>query len=403
MKRSARLGLLVSLLATTGAAAGTKKPSPQEAVVASNTAFAVKLYQQLSTQPGNVFVSPYSLSSLLTITWAGARGGTASELARSLQLTGGASAVHAGYARLQKELMPDTPVPYQLSIANGIFVRQGLALNPEFQKVAQESYAAQVEPLDFTTQPEPSRKHINRWVANQTHNRIKDLLPPGLIGPNSQLILANAIYFKGAWLKPFDSRSTGPEPFTSLEGERFDAPTMRQWEVALPYVEHPDLQILALPYKGKALSMLVLLPRKPQGLKALERKLSPRQLMAWTRGLSPREVDVYLPKFKLKYEAQMTPPLQELGIKRAFRCEAADFSGLAQSKDLCLSAVVHKSFLEVNEEGSEAAAVSMAHLVTTSIKPPTPVFRADHPFLFAIRDDHSGSILFLGRLMDPRG
>jgi serpin B len=238
-------------------------------------------------------------------------------------------------------------------------------------------------------------------VESKTQQKIKELIPQGVLTVLTRLVLANAIYFKGDWAVQFDGKATAKAPFHVAPGETVEAPLMSQ-KNQFGYAELGELQVLALNYKGKALSMVVLLPKKPDGLAALETSLTPANLEKWTRNLPAREVQVFLPKFKMTSQFRLNEKLRALGMTDAFDESKADFSGLDGRKQyLFITAVLHKAFVEVNEEGTEAAAATAVVIGLRSAPARPLVFRADHPFLFLIRDNRTGSILFLGRVVDP--
>jgi serpin B len=406
---AARVVCIVSLL--TCASTSQAAPSVErDAVVESNTAFAVDLYSPLAKKGGgNIFFSPYSVSTALAMTWAGARGKTAEEMSKVLHFGKDAEAVHKGFSLLRQDLAGESGAPFELAIADRLFAQAGFKFLDPFLALAKDRYAAPVEQLDFKASAEPSRLHINQWVEQQTHDRIKELLKPKIIDEHTRLVLVNAIYFKGGWEAAFDKSATAPAPFTA-NGKAFDVPMMSQ-EAQAGYSETDDLQALVLPYKsgtGAKLAMLVLLPSQALGLAGLEGRLSAKMLGELLGGLPRGKVRVFLPKFKMESAFSLKESLAALGMKTAFDCgdpTTADFSGMDGKRDLCISAVVHKAFVDVNEEGTEAAAATAVVVKKTRAvsKPrPVPVFRADRPFLFAIVDEQSRSVLFMGRVEDPR-
>jgi serine protease inhibitor len=389
-----RFALALFVLFALPAAAGDSA----KAVATGNNAFALDLYGKLSAKPGNVFYSPYSISAALGMTWAGARGATADEMAKTLHF---GNHVHAGFAALNKRLIGQQP-GYQLSVANRLFVKQSYPLLEAFTAVAKEQYLAPVEQVDFGMAE--TRKHINGWVEDQTSKRIKDLIGEGVLNSLTRLVLVNAIYFKGTWATEFEKKSTTPQPFFSGD-KKFDVPMMfrsMKHEAHVRYGEVDGVQVLELPYKGGDVAMVVLLPRARDGLSAFEKKLDAKKFDQLVGALSPFEVEVFLPRFRVEQSLALAPTLQAMGMPQAFSEKLADFSGMSGKKDLYISAVIHKAFVEVNEEGTEAAAATAVVMATKSAAPMSETFRADHPFLFALRDRKSGSILFLGRLDDPR-
>jgi len=385
--------VLLALFALPAAAEDAAK-----AVADGNSAFALDLYAKVSAKPGNVIYSPYSISMALGMTWAGARGATADEMARTLHF---GKAVHAGFAALNKRLLGQQP-GYQLSVANRLYVQQGYKLLDSFTAVTTEQYLAPLEQVDFAKAE--ARAHINQWVEDQTNKRIKDLIGEGVLTSLTRLVLVNAIYFKGTWATEFEKKNTTPQPFFS-GGKKREVPMMfraMKHEAGVRYGEADGVQVLELPYKGGEVTMVVFLPRARDGLGALEKKLDARKLDQLVGALRSAEVDVFLPRFRVEQSFALAPTLQAMGMPQAFSEKAADFSGMSGKKDLYISAVIHKAFVEVNEEGTEAAAATAVVMTTKGMAEPPMAFRADHPFIFALRDAKSGSVLFLGRLDDPR-
>jgi serpin B len=373
----------------------------QTGLVAGNTRFAIELYNQLRKEDGNLFFSPFSLSTALAMTYAGARGNTAAEMAQVLHFELAPERLHPAFAKLQQRLdvSEDEDAGYRLHVANALWPQEGYAFLPEFFELCQTHYRAGLQSVDYARATEEARQTINRWVEQRTENKIKELLKPGILTRLTTLVLTNAIYFKGDWAAQFDKDKTHDAPFTRLDGKQVSIPLMNQTG-EFGYLEDADIQVLELPYAGEALSMVVLLPRKPQGLPALEESLSARKLADWLSKLRPRTVRVALPRFKMTSEFQLNDVLQALGMRDAFIAGRADFSGMTGSRGLFIGAVVHQAFVDVNEEGTEAAAATAVVMLKGGLP---PAFRADHPFLFLIRDVRTGSILFFGRVMDPAG
>jgi serpin B len=371
------------------------------ALVDGNTAFALDLYQQLRTQEGNLCFSPYSISTALAMTYAGARGNTEAQMARVLHfdlehLT--QEALHSVFAALEAHLAQvQGEDDIALHVANSLWPQAGYAFLATFLDLCQRCYGVTITPVDYAGDTQGARQQINAWVEEKTREKIKELLKPPHVTPLTTLILVNAIYFKGNWTSQFDKRRTRDGDFYLNAQGLVKAPMMEQ-RARFGYSETSDLQVLEMPYEGGDLSMLVLLPRERDGLPALEAALSVDNLALWTQRLRPIEVQVVLPRFKLSGQFDLRKTLQAMGMVDAF--DAADFSGMTGQCDLFISEVVHKAFVDVNEEGTEAAAAT-AVLMARSIPPPTPVLRADHPFLFLLRENSTGSVLFLGRVMDP--
>jgi serpin B len=371
-------------------------------LTAGNTAFALDLYAQLKSGDGNLFFSPYSISTCLAMTYAGARGDTEAQMARTLHFGADQARFHSGFGELQKQLNTvQQKQEVQLNIANGLWAQKEYPFLDAFLKTATQTYDAKLNQADFRTRAEAARKEINDWVSDRTKAKITDLIAPGSLDAATRLMLVNAIYFKGKWLHEFKKVRTTDQPFFVTLEQKVQT-KMMNGSAKYKYAETETLQLLELPYMGGDLSMLVLLPKQKGGLPPLENSLNQKQLNDWLARGSIREVDVFLPKFKLTQEFALAPTLEAMGMTDAFS-SSADFSGMDGRRDLYISAVIHKAYVDVNEEGTEAAAATGLTLRALAMQrpEPTPVFRADHPFLFLIRDTRSGSILFLGRVTNP--
>ena len=368
-----------------------------------NTIFALNLYARLKATDGNLFFSPYSISTCLAMTYAGARGGTAAQMAQTLHFSTNQSQFATAFGELQKQLTKHVHGTggIALDVANGLWCKQGHPFLPAFVDLAKQSYEASLNQVDFCTQSASARTDINDWVRGKTKGKITGLIQPGVLGPMTRLVLVNAIYFKGHWAGEFEKSNTLPAPFAVSSTQKVTVPLMSR-TAEYKYAEADGLQLLELPYAGGDLSMVVLLPHETDGLKGIEDQLNEVTLERWLARAQTRKVAVFLPRFKLTAQFSLAQPLAQMGMTDAFTT-SADFSGMDGARDLYISAVVHKAFVEVNEAGTEAAAATgVAMRSSVMMMPrPTPVFRADHPFVFLIRDNHSGSILFLGRLVDP--
>lgn len=394
--------LLLAVVAVACSRTPKRPPAPKEdtdALVKGNNTFAFDLYGKLREREGNLFFSPYSISTALAMTYAGARGDTAKEMADTLHLTLDESRLHRAFAALRYDLLGGGKKRgYQLSVANALWGQKGYDFLTDFVKLTKDNYGTGLREVDFVRAAEAARKTINDWVEKETKDRIKELLAQGTVGPDTRLVLTNAIYFKGDWASQFKKDATRNQPFHLSADKSTQVPMMSQ-KGKFGYLETDTFQALEMPYVGKDLSMVVLLPKKVDGLGALEKDLSADRLAGWLGRLREREVQVILPRFRTTSEFALNDVLSELGMKKAFT-SAADFSGLSGRTDLFISAVVHKAFVDVNEEGTEAAA---ATAVVSARKGEVGGvrFRADHPFVFLIRDRRSDSVLFLGRLAQP--
>ncbi|HNV68526.1 MAG TPA: serpin family protein [Candidatus Ozemobacteraceae bacterium] len=377
-----------------------------EAVAHGNMAFAVDLYQRLCQKEGDLFFSPFSISSALAMTRAGACASTASQMDAVLYFTGlpEQQALHETFAAFLKTLNTSQE-GLSLAISNSLWGHKNYAFLPAFLSQLEQAYGARLERVDFHAAAE-ARKQINDWVAKQTKDLIKDLLPDGIITPLTRLILVNAIYFKGMWEAAFDKDDTRDLPFYLRNGKAVRTPIMNRTG-SYSYAEATDLQILEIPYKGGKVAMTIFLPAKPDGLAALENGLTADLLQQHVQSLSRVEkVNVYLPRFKSTGSFSLSETLKALGMTEAFSLEKADFSGMTEKRELAISEVVHKAFVDVSEEGTEAAAataVVMQLRCAAPMEKKIPVFRADRPFLYVIRDLTHGNLLFMGRFARPAG
>ena len=365
------------------------------ALVEANTAFGLDLYAQLKSRPGNLFFSPYSISTALAITCAGAKGQTEKRMADLLHLPQDQAAVPRGFAELQRQLAEAEKYKgIQLNIANALWAQQGHTFLPHFLDIARNDFLANVNQVEFMTRAEAARLDINQWVAQKTQNRIQDLLPPRSLDAFTRLVLANAIYFKGLWTIPFEKAATATQPFHLTRASRAYVPLMHHL-ADVKYSENADFQAAELPYCGNQLSMVILLPCQIDGCGHLESQLTPVWLWNSLARMKRQTVDLFIPRFKATSSFALRPPLAQLGMPDAFGPQA-DFSGMDGTRLLSISDVFHKAWVEVNEEGSEAPAAT-AIVSEKSEAPPASrlVFRADHPFIYLIRDTRSGSVLSL--------
>ena len=371
--------------------------------VASNT-FSLSLFKQLTEKndSSNVFYSPLSISSALALLQLGARGNTATQMSKVLHFKDG---VHTDAAMLMSVLNSDRNKSYDLSLANRLYGEQSYRFSDEFLSTTGKQYDAELEPVDFIGNAEGARLNVNSWVEKQTQGKIKDLLAPGVLDEDTKLVLANAIYFKAKWDKPFREDLTRDEQFRLSKTKSKPVKMMHQTSrFPLSFIPEVDCLVVELPYTGKDLSMLIFLPDNTSGLKTLEKKLTYARFVDWT---NPNMMDTHLvvlglPRFKMEETYDMKDILIEMGMVDAFNAAKSDFSGMSPANDLVLSKVVHKAFVEVNEKGTEAAASTVAStLMPLSAGPPLSHFIADHPFLFFIRHNPTMSILFAGRYCSP--
>ncbi len=369
-------------------------------VVNANNQFAFDLYSKVKNKEDNLFFSPYSISAALAMTYEGARGQTAKEIQSVFHFPEDNSIRRSSFAAIHNQINKKD-ADYKLLTANALWVQKDYKLLQEYINAVENYYAGKASNVDFVRATEEARKTINGWVEDKTNQKIKDLFPQGSLTDLTRLVLTNAIYFKGDWVVQFDKKKTRDENFRVSKDKIVKVPMMRRTDkdAKFNYAETEDLQILEMLYKGKELSMLVLLP-KDEGLRTLEGSLTVDKLKEWKNKLNKQRVDVYMPKFTFNSKYFLNENLEEMGMPSAFIPESADFSGIDGTKNLFIQIVVHQSFVDVNEEGTEAAAATGVGIGITSV-PQVMVFCADHPFIFIIQERDTGNILFLGRVVNP--
>ena len=374
-------------------------------VAAENNAFTLDLHKALAAEGGNLFHSPFSANAALSMTWAGARGTTADEMADVLHME--ADAPHHGpLGGLIRDLNGEHRRAYTLDVANRIWGHDSYTWSSEFQAINADSYDAPMVITDIKGNPEATRTEINSWVADVTHDKIPELLAVGLIDGSTAMVLVNAIYFKADWAQAFEEKDTYAAPFYRLDGSSVDVDTMHgEMEVAIASGE--GFSAAGLPYGEDAeVRMWVLLPDEDSDLPSLEASLDAASLDAALNGAGIREeVQVALPKLELRTQVNLNQPLADLGMPSAFDPIEADFSGMiegapAGGSDLFIGDVVHEAYVKIDERGTEAAAATAVIMNDTAFEEPQ-VFTIDRPFLFLVRDELSGAILFMGRIEDP--
>jgi serpin B len=367
----------------------------------ANNRFALDLYARLREEKGNVFFSPYSIHTALAMTATGARGATRDEMAKVLHLpTEPEKALAAGdlgrfYGGGRKE--------YELAVGNALWGQAGWPWRADFKGVLADRFGAGFREVDFRADPQGQRKQINAWVSEKTRGRIPEVLAPDNVSEATRIVLVNAIFFKGDWAHAFKRHETKDAPFRLAAGGSVPVPLMHT-TLDCPYAEIPGGQLVRLPYKGGELEMVVLLPKEPTGLPALEASLSAEALKKWLDGSAERKVSLYLPRFTTKQRFDLERVLGKMGMSLAFG--GGDFGGMVEPRSdvegVRIAKVVHEAFVAVNEEGTEAAAATAVVGNAPSPPPPRPVeFRADRPFVYLIRDARHGTVLFLGRVEKP--
>ena len=368
-----------------------------KAAATSGNQFGDALYTALSGEPGNLFMSPLSVRIALAMTYGGAKGETAGEMAKVLRLTGEPATIHGSMAALQESLEGTAGEGQQLAIANRLWGSKSEPFLGDYLQLTRSYYGAALETLDFAGDPEGSRASINSWVGERTQGMIPELLAKGVIDRSTILVLTNAIYFKGRWKKKFEPKRTRDGDFTATSGT-VQVPMMSQ-KAKFMYGESDDAKVLELPYEGDRLSMVIVLPKPSVDLATIENKMSSKGLSPWLANMGERDVVVTLPRFRIESSFSLNAALVKLGIVKAFG--GGDFSGMSSNPGLQISDVIHQAVVEVNEEGTEAAAATGVVMTRSASITAPAFFKADHPFVFAIRDRESGALIFIGRLATP--
>lgn len=364
----------------------------------SSNVFAFDLYKQLSGKDRNLFFSPYSISSALAMTYTGAQGHTREEMAEVFGYYNKNTDHARGYQALKKHLDSLNQDDLQLHLANSLWCQQNYNFQQDFLDINQEYFGAGIRQVDFKRRYRQIRKQINQWVEKQTNQKIQDLIDQGVLDRMTRLVLVNAIYFNGKWENPFPEGNTREQSFYITPEQKEKAPFMNH-SLSLPYHEAGFYKAVEIPYSKGKLSMLILLPNRHEDMPKLERRLERSFYQSLSDSLNRQEVDLSIPRFKLKAKYQLNEPLQQMGMTSAFGGNA-DFSGMTGDKDLYISDIVHQSYVEVHEKGTEAAAATGVVMRKTAIVKKKS-FTADHPFLFMIRDQQTHTILFMGKLRYP--
>jgi serpin B len=374
-------------------------------LVEENSAFAFDLYQLLRQDTNNVFFSPYSISQALAMTYSSARGETEKQMSDTLHFVLSQDRLHPAFNGLDIELSKrgegaqgKDEEGFRLNIVNAIWGQEDYRFLSEFLDVLAENYGAGLRALDFVNAPEESRITINDWVSEQTEGRIEDLIPEGAIDALTRLVLTNAIYFNAAWQFPFNEDATTDGPFYLLDGGEVIVPMMTQTE-SFGYTKGDDYQAVELPYDGQELSMIILLPSDGQ-FENFESSMVYQRVTEIISSLAGQQVNLTIPKFEFESEFSLKKALTTMGMPVAFSADA-DFSGMTGNRDLAIDDILHKAFVSVDEAGTEAAAATAVIMTLTAVPAPPVVVTVDRPFIFLIRDIETGTILFIGRVVNP--
>ncbi len=374
------------------------------AFVDANTDFGTEIYRRVSAQPGNMFMSPHSISIALAMTYAGANGTTASQMADALNFTLPAPQLHDAFNKLDLALASrgttasSGTIPFRLKTANAVFGQSGMNVMAPFLDTLARSYGAGLHVLDFESDPESARVTINDWVEARTNDKILDLLPPASIKTVTRLVLTNAIYFSAAWDEPFEASETADRPFSLGGDAHVIVPTMHQ-VTERSYGEGPGYKAAEIVYDGAELSMVVVVP---DDLASFESTLDAQRMKNIVSTMSPRLLTLELPKFKFDAPLALSQVLKDMGMVDPFEIDVADFSGINDEIPLAIGAVLHKGFVAIDEKGTEAAAATAVIINTDSAGPGPATLLVDRPFVFFIRDRATNAVLFIGRVKDPR-
>ncbi|XP_028737941.1 leukocyte elastase inhibitor [Peromyscus leucopus] len=378
-----------------------------EQLSTANTLFALELFRTLNenNSTGNIFISPFSISSALAMVFLGTKGNTAAQLSKTFHFDA-VEDIHSRFQSLNAEV-GKRGASHILKLANRLYGEKTYSFLPEFLASTQKMYGADLAPVDFQHASEDARKAINQWVKGQTEGKIPELLAEGVVDSMTKLVLVNAIYFKGLWKEKFMKQDTTDAPFRLNKKDTKTVKMMYQKKkFPFGYIQDLKCKVLEMPYQGEELSMIILLPEDIEdtsmGLKKIEEQLTLEKLNEWTKRENLETIDVHvkLPRFKLEESYTLNSNLGRLGVQDLFSSDKADLSGMSGSRDLFISKIIHKSFVEVNEEGTEAAAAT-GGIAMFCMLLPEEEFTVDHPFIFFIRHNPTANVLFLGRVCSP--
>lgn len=372
-------------------------------VAQNNNIFAFDLFKKVKEENKNLFFSPYSISAALAMTYAGARNETEMEMSKTLKFSLDKNNFHRSFKMMSDTLMENAKTKgVEINIANSLWAQKDYSFLDEYYDLTKKYYNSGFKYVDFIHQSEKARKTINKWVEKKTEEMIPDLLAEGTITDETRLVLVNAIYFYGIWDEAFKKKLTKKSIFYLTKEKNKEVDFMNLYRKQIQYYENNLIQAIELPYAGKNISMMILLPKERNGIQKLEKYLSNSNYENWSNSLEERKVNVSLPKFEMESSYDLANILGELGMPLAFT-DMADFSGMTGKKDLKISKVIHKAVIEVSEKGTEAAASTAVTMIETTslISEKKVIFNANHPFIVIIRDKKTEAILFLGKVFDP--
>ena len=377
-----------------------------QALVADNSVFAFNFYNQVKNRDGNLVFSPYSISLATAMLFGGANGNTASQISETVHFNLTTDQIHPAFNALSLDLSQrseeskkiDRKNPLELYIANSLWGQRDYSFNAAYLDLLAKDYGAGIRLVDFIAKPETARKQINNWVSKETKDKIKDILPPGSIDPYTRLVLANAIYFKAAWENAFPPSLTENAPFIMLDGTEIQVPTMKtKKSVDVRMYMGEAYQAVALPYKGNLAEMVIIMPAQGK-FESIENSIDSKKYLAILGNLEQRSTVLYLPRFDFSTDLDLTSILSAMGMPLAFDPENADFSRITNEERFYVQQAIHKAFIQVNEEGTKAAASTIFEMQVTSLPRELHI---NHPFIFIIQDKPTGTILFSGRVLNP--
>jgi serine protease inhibitor len=368
-------------------------------VVKANSTVALELLTNLKSNDGNLVISPFSISSAMAMVYSGARGNTEKQIAQALHFPTNQLSLHSGMAAILSSFRNLDNRDVELNVGNGLWPQKGYPFTTEFLSLCRTDYRADLDFVDFQTYAERARQRINAWVERSTRGKITDLFAPGAVNADTRLVIANTIYFKGKWASRFDKSETQARPFWVAPEKTVPVPMMRQKATFL-HLADGEIQMLDLPYQGESISMLVLLPNARDGLAELERRLNEENLTNWIEHLHPADVDLQLPRFKVSSRFSLNQTFAGMGMADAFDQARADFTGMSAQRPLFVNLVEHAALVEVDEEGTVAAAATGVSF-GCSKRPAPATFHADHAFIFLILDRPTRTLLFLGKVANP--
>jgi serpin B len=374
-------------------------------IATGNNKFAFQLYHEVTAgSDKNLVCSPFSISTALAMTYAGARGETALQISQTMNFRQNEN-FHSEFKQLLNNLKTGAEGKIKLNIANGLWAQKNFKFLDSYFAQVKSNYNPVLKNVDFTVRAEreKTRQDINSWVENETNDKIKNLLSKGDLDSLTKLVLVNAIYFYSEWSDPFEKMATSPKDFILTDQSQVNVPFMNRHGL-YKYYEDQNIQAIELPYKGNNASMVIILPIARDGIKAFEKSFDYKYYSDIAASFSVKDVRLSLPKFQASFKIYLRSALSQMGMPNAFSPANADFSGMTGKRDLCISEVIHQAFIAVDEKGTEAAAATAVIMKTTSAgpSPDVKIFNADHPFIFCIADNSTGSILFMGRIMNPK-